>query len=83
MHTRNRRPLPSSFIVTNSNGEPMGRMTITAPFGPVPLQFAACFPLVDASKVADQIGGKVHPAPMFDDTKGDWVIPSADLQSAQ
>ena len=72
-----------TFIVTNHEGRPMGRMNLSDSFGPVPLQFSACYPLTDAVMVAEQIGGQVRPAPIFDERVREWVIPSTENLTAQ
>ena len=78
-----RKPKSDSFIVTNQHGQPLGRMNMTDAFGPVPLQFAACFTLPEAIQVAERASGIVKPAPIFDDSVGDWVIPAAGSHTAQ
>lgn len=76
-------PSPRSFIVVNAKGQPMGRMSLCAPFDHVPLQFSACFPLAEATIVADKIGGAVKPAPIFDNLSKEWVFPSFEHHTAQ
>jgi hypothetical protein len=78
-----RKPSPKYFIVVNSDGKPMGRMTLSASFAPVAPQFASCYTIEEASLVAQQIGGKAAPMPIFDDQTQSWIIPSIDTSISQ
>ena len=78
-----RKPSPKHFIVLNSDGKPMGRMTITSAFAPVAPQFASCYSITEAAVVAQQIGGKAAPMPIFDDQTQSWIIPSVETSISQ